>query len=356
MSLLEIQGLSKRFGAHAALADVSLQVERGEWFGLLGPSGAGKTTLLRLVAGLDVPDGGTVVLENRQLSRLGHAEPPESRGIGMVFQTLGLWAHLDARSHLDLVLRRMHATGQARRREIERLLAMARLEGKGARRPGELSGGERQRLAVARALAPRPRLLLLDEPFAHVDAPLRDEVAHDLSELIRTTDATVLLVSHDAEHAASLCGRVASLNAGRIEQVGSPREVYESPRTAAAARMTGPAFLLEGEASGGTARTAVGAVAIRDRAAAGPGWVCLRPESFSLNGAGEGRESFAVQLSDAAFIGGRWRVAFQWNGREFWTWRREVPALGAAAAMLSAPAAWVPADSATKEPGMESRL
>ena len=343
MALLEIQGLSKRFGAHAALADVSLRIERGEWFGLLGPSGAGKTTLLRLIAGLDVPDAGTVALEDRELSRPGHAEPPETRGIGMVFQTLGLWAHLDARSHLDLVLRRTHAKGKARRREIERLLAMARLEGMGPRRPGELSGGERQRLAVARALAPRPRLLLLDEPFAHVDAPLRDEVAQDLAALIRHTGATVLLVSHDAEHAASLCGRVAILNAGRIEQVGTPREVYESPRTLTAARMTGPAFLLDGQAAGGTAQTAAGAIAVRGADAAGPGWVCLRPDSFAVNGAGEGRGSFAIQITEASFVGGRWRVAFQWNGQAFWTWRPEAPAIGPAAATLTAPAAWIPA-------------
>jgi iron(III) transport system ATP-binding protein len=338
MSFLELTGLSRRFGEAFSLSDVSLSVEQGECFGLLGPSGAGKTTLLRLIAGLEAPDEGRIVLDAETVWSPKGEVPAEKRRVGMVFQTLGLWAHLDALGHLDLVLRRRLPRAGERAGEARRLLALAHLEDKARRRPGQLSGGERQRLALVRALAPQPRLLLLDEPFAHVDEPLRDRLAEDLLGLINAFGATVLLVSHDGAHAAAICQSAAILNQGRLEQLATPREIHQSPATPTAARMTGPAFLLDGTANEGQAQTAIGAIPLRDASASGAGQVCLRPESFSANAAASAIQG---RVTRSTYIAGRFRTNFRVGGMDFWTWETMQRTAGDDASFTLSPCAWV---------------
>lgn len=315
----EIRGGCKRHDDSFGLSDVSIRIRRGQTLALLGPSGAGKTTLLRLAAGLEDLEGGLILLDGQTISDESHTLAPEQRGIGMVFQTLGLWSHLTAYDHLDLVLRRRLRSKTERSEEIGRFLALARLEGKDWRKPGQLSGGERQRLALARALAPLPRLVLLDEPFAHVDDPLRDELAADLLGLIESCGATVLLVSHDGAHAASVCDEMAILDEGRIVQCGAPEEIYRAPATATAARMTGPAFLVEAELTDGIARSAVGPISVPG-APNGKGTVCLRPESFNLHPSPPKPDLPSGVVVRSASIAGRRRVYFRIGDNEFWTW------------------------------------
>ncbi|MBI3892246.1 MAG: ATP-binding cassette domain-containing protein [Candidatus Wallbacteria bacterium] len=221
---LRLSGISKRYARRQVLDDVGLSIDRGSFSGLLGPSGSGKTTLLRIAAGLEDPDAGTVTLDGQVVWGPASSIPPERRGVGMVFQDLALWPHMTARQHLEFV------TGgrtSERRRNVEEWLERVRLLDRAEARPGELSGGERQRLAIARALAPAPRLLLLDEPFKSLDEPLATVLAREVRELVRRAGATALLVSHARAEALALCERVAFLHGGRVLLEGSPGSMLE---------------------------------------------------------------------------------------------------------------------------------
>jgi spermidine/putrescine ABC transporter ATP-binding subunit len=227
MSYLEIIGADKRFGGTKALHDVNLRVERGEFLSLLGPSGCGKTTLLRAVAGLNALDGGRVILEDNDITRL----PTHRRDIGFVFQNYALFPHLNVEENIAFGL---HARGQRDaeiRKAVDDVLETVRLPQARKRMPSELSGGQQQRIALARALVTRPRLLLLDEPFSALDRKLRENMQLELRDLTRRLDITAIFVTHDQGEALVLSDRVAVMNAGRVEQFGTPLEVYEKPRT-----------------------------------------------------------------------------------------------------------------------------
>ncbi|MFC5582068.1 sulfate/molybdate ABC transporter ATP-binding protein [Rhodanobacter terrae] len=228
---LVLDRLSRRFTDFAALDDVSLQMAPGEFLALLGPSGSGKTTLLRILAGLDYPDEGTVMQADRDFLA---ASAPE-RSVGLVFQHYALFRHLTVRENVAFGLRvrpRRRRPARAQIREqVERLLKRVQLEELGDRYPSQLSGGQRQRVALARALAVEPELLLLDEPFGALDAQVRVTLRRWLRELHEELQLTTVFVTHDQEEALELADRIAVMNRGRIEQVGTPQAVYQDPAT-----------------------------------------------------------------------------------------------------------------------------
>jgi ABC-type Fe3+/spermidine/putrescine transport system ATPase subunit len=214
---LSVRQVSKRFGSHQALDDVSLEIGKGELAVTLGPSGCGKTTLLRLIAGLDVPDSGEIWIGGRQVSGPHRTlVPPHERGIGFVFQDLALWPHLTVQRNLEFVLESGRVPSRERALRARRMLEFVHVETLAARYPNELSGGEQQRVALARALVGNPQLLLLDEPLSSLDPELRATLRTELQELQRASGVTTVYVTHDREDAATLADCVIDMRAGRI--------------------------------------------------------------------------------------------------------------------------------------------
>jgi sulfate transport system ATP-binding protein len=226
---IAIRNLSKQFASTTVLDDVTLEVAQGELLALLGPSGSGKTTLLRIIAGLERPEAGTLAISGKDALGV----PPRERGIGLVFQHYALFRHMTVADNIGFGLAVRPRARRPKPEEIAarvaELLSLVQLDGLGKRFPAQLSGGQRQRVALARALAVEPRVLLLDEPFGALDAKVRVELRHWLRELHDRLGLTTVFVTHDQEEALELADRVAILNAGRIEQIGPPREVYDRP-------------------------------------------------------------------------------------------------------------------------------
>lgn len=235
MSFLSLKNFSKRFGATEAVRDVSLDVERGEFFGLLGPSGCGKTTTLRMIAGLEAPDTGTIELEDRDITNLS----PEKRGFGMVFQNYALFPHLNVLENVAFGLRARHRPRAQVAKKVAEALALVQLPGFEIRRVDELSGGQQQRVAIARAIAIEPALLLFDEPLSNLDVTLREETRDELRELVRRVGLTAIYVTHDQDEAFALCDRMSVMSEGRVLQTGTPREIYERPENVTVARFLG---------------------------------------------------------------------------------------------------------------------
>ncbi|HLN97711.1 MAG TPA: ABC transporter ATP-binding protein [Pyrinomonadaceae bacterium] len=225
MPLLSLKNLSKRFDNTAAVADVSLEVERGEFFGLLGPSGCGKTTTLRMIAGLEQPDTGSILFEGRDITNL----PAERRGFGMVFQNYALFPHLNVFENVAFGLRARHKPKGEIIERVKSALELVQLPGYEKRRVDELSGGQQQRVAIARAIAIEPALLLFDEPLSNLDVTLREETRGELRELVTRLGLTAVYVTHDQEEAFALCDRISVMVGGRILQTGRPRDLYEHP-------------------------------------------------------------------------------------------------------------------------------
>lgn len=227
---LTVGGVTKRFGSHTALDDVSLDVHRGEAVVVLGPSGCGKTTLLRLVAGLDTPDTGDIWLDGRQVARAGRViVPPHQRGIGFVFQDLALWPHLTVSGNLDFVLESSGVLRVDRARRVREVLTLVHVEQLEGRYPHELSGGEQQRVALARALVGSPRLLLLDEPLSSLDPDLRTELRGEVGRLQRALQVTMIYVTHDREDATALADRVVQMRTGRVASVSEMDKGGDAP-------------------------------------------------------------------------------------------------------------------------------
>ncbi|MBI2468494.1 MAG: ABC transporter ATP-binding protein [Candidatus Rokubacteria bacterium] len=246
MSLLRLHDVTKRFAPHdpPAVDALSLAAEPGEILTLLGPSGCGKTTTLRLIAGFEVPDRGTVELRGQLMAGNGTAVPPEARGVGMVFQDYALFPHLPVAENVAFGLGRFdRATRALRVGEVLELVGLGALAG---RYPHELSGGQQQRVALARALAPAPALICLDEPFSNLDADLRAVMREEVEKILRTTGTTAIFVTHDQQEAFTLADRVGVLNAGHLEQLDVPYEVYHHPATRFVAEFVGEADFLRG--------------------------------------------------------------------------------------------------------------
>src|SRR6267142_4104653 len=223
--LLSLKNISKSFGSTRAVTDVSLEVERGEFFGLLGPSGCGKTTTLRMIAGLEQPDSGSIEFDGKDITNL----PAERRGFGMVFQNYALFPHLNVFENVAFGLRARHKTKSEIDERVTSALELVQLPGYGKRRVDELSGGQQQRVAIARAIAIEPALLLFDEPLSNLDVTLREETRSELRELVGRLGLTAVYVTHDQEEAFALCDRISVMVGGRILQTGRPRDLYEHP-------------------------------------------------------------------------------------------------------------------------------
>lgn len=281
---VEVRGVHKRFEAGAWVLDgVDVDVEAGRTLALLGPSGCGKTTLLRVIAGLEVPEEGTVVVGGRTLTGPGTFVPPERRQIGMVFQDWALFPHLSVARNVGFGLPRSERRSSPR---IDEALELVGLGGLGDREPTTLSGGQQQRVALARAIAPRPSVLLLDEPFSNLDAALRVQVRTEIHGLLADLGVTTVFVTHDQDEAFVLGDRVAVLSGGRVVQVGRPDELYLRPADPWVAAFVGDANFLPGDADGTVARTALGPVEL-DEPASGPVRVLARPEHLEVLGPDE---------------------------------------------------------------------
>lgn len=280
MSGLEITGLTKYFGAHLVLDDVSIDVDAGAILAVLGPSGGGKTTLLRIIAGFLDPDAGSVAFDGRTLVSGGRGIPPQRRGVGYVPQEGALFPHLDVADNIAFGVR-----GAARRDfDVETMLTLVDLPAALCSRfPHELSGGQQQRVALARALAPRPDIVLLDEPFSSLDAGLRLETGQAVAHALRAAGTTAVLVTHDQGEALALADQVAVLQAGRVAQVASPADLYRSPATPAVAAFVGAVVTLEAEVSGDVASCALGKVTVPPNGPQGACRIMIRPEHLVLS-------------------------------------------------------------------------
>ncbi len=239
---IDVNTISKQFGDFNALENVSLEVPEGSLTALLGPSGSGKSTLLRIIAGLETPDAGTVMIDGADVSHVR----PQKRGIGFVFQHYAAFTHMSVRENVAFGLRIRKRSRDDIRARVDELLALVGLTKWSEQRPSQLSGGQRQRMALARALAVEPRVLLLDEPFGALDATVRAELRAWLRRLHDEQGVTTVLVTHDQEEAMEVADRIAVMSAGKVEQVGSPREIYDHPATDFVMSFVGPVSRLGG--------------------------------------------------------------------------------------------------------------
>ena len=243
MPLLRIEAVVKKFGQFRAVDALSLDIHAGEFFALLGPSGCGKTTLLRMLAGFEAPDEGRILLDGEDIAQV----PPHQRPINMMFQSYALFPHLSVRDNIAFGLRRAQMPAKEIDARVAEMVALVKLDGLEKRKPDQLSGGQRQRVALARSLVRRPRLLLLDEPLAALDKKLRESTQLELMELQRKLGLTFVIVTHDQQEAMTVAGRIGVMDGGRLEQVATPRELYEAPRSRWIAEFVGDINLIEGK-------------------------------------------------------------------------------------------------------------
>ncbi len=288
-----VSGLSVRYGGWLALDRLDLSIGRGELFVLLGGSGSGKTTLLRTLAGFIAPSQGQVLLGGRDITAL----PPHRRPVNTMFQSYALFPHMSVAANIGFGLKRQGLPRAAVAERIAELLALVRLEGFGDRRPDALSGGQRQRVALARSLAPRPELLLLDEPLSALDRGLREATQGELVRVQRQLGITFVLVTHDQEEALTMATRIGLLEGGRLAQVGTPREIYEHPVSRSVAAFMGAANILPARVRepGVVELTSLGVVTGADTAGhSGELHVAFRPERLRLSPHGEPGPNFVV--------------------------------------------------------------
>jgi putative spermidine/putrescine transport system ATP-binding protein len=319
---LEIRNVRRTFGEVHAISDVSLRVGRGEFVSLLGPSGSGKTTTLRIVAGFERPDDGAVLLDGADITQL----PPQRRHMGMVFQSYALFPNMTAAQNVAFGLRiRREPTDRVRAR-VEELLSLVGLGQKAGRYPHQLSGGEQQRVALARALAPKPDVLLLDEPLSALDARIRVALRGEIRRIQRSLRITTLYVTHDQEEALAVSDRIVVFNQGRIEQDGTPRDVYERPATPFVAEFVGTTNRLLGVVDDpitGTCRIGDQRVyfdALPDHVAAGDTVeIRVRPERVGLGPDPSGTSRpLEGRVADVVYLGGHTLVQVRVADQDIW--------------------------------------
>ncbi len=311
--LLEILNVSKTFADTPALREVSFDVAEGEIVCLLGPSGCGKTTLLRIIAGLETPDAGQVLFEGQDLGPV----PPHQRDFGLMFQDYALFPHKNVFDNVAFGLR-MRGQSEAEVEErVREVLTLVGLQGFEQRSVNELSGGEAQRVALARSLAPRPRLLMLDEPLGSLDRALRERLMTEVRDILKSVGVTALYVTHDQAEAFAIADRAVVMNAGRVEQIGPPEAIYCCPATPFVARFLGLTNLAEGTVvAPGRVVSAWGEIAATtdDHRPGDRVSVLIRPEAASLAADGASREDRSIirgRLTARSFRGGRYRVRVQ---------------------------------------------
>jgi putative spermidine/putrescine transport system ATP-binding protein len=314
MARLALERLAKRYGGQAVVEDVSLEVGEGEFLSLLGPSGCGKTTILKMIAGLVEPSGGAIRIGETDVTRV----PVHKRGLGLVFQSYALFPHLSVFENVAFGLRRQGARAVAVKGRVEEALAMVRMGHLAERLPKQLSGGQQQRIALARAIAPRPKLLLLDEPLSNLDAALRDDMQIEIKRLQRDLKITTVFVTHDQGEALTLSDRICIMSAGRVQQVASPEDIYGRPANAFVAGFLGKPNRLEGtvarrRGAGGAVQVAGGIELLADAVEGDPGEtvaVFVRPEGVGLAPGGTG---VPARLALRSFAGAHvqlvWRLA-----------------------------------------------
>jgi iron(III) transport system ATP-binding protein len=302
VATVSLYGLTKRFAGLAAVDDLRLEIEDGEFVSLLGPSGCGKTTTLRLVAGFLQPDGGEIRVNDQVISSASILIPPERRHMSMIFQSYAIWPHMTVFENVAYGLKFKKLTRREIDEKTERLLRVVHLEALKARYPGELSGGQQQRVALARALVVEPQILLLDEPLSNLDANLREEMRFEIRRLHEEFRITTIYVTHDQSEAMVTSDRIVVLNKGKIVQVGTPSEVFDKPRTRFVAEFIGKTNILPGRLQPGNAVSLGPDLQIRvadgsDAMANGDAVVCIRPHNFILTA----DESEARELASKGF-------------------------------------------------------
>ncbi|MFZ9845205.1 MAG: ABC transporter ATP-binding protein [Candidatus Nanopelagicaceae bacterium] len=289
MALIEIRDLAKSFGNVKAVDDISLDIESGEFITLLGPSGSGKTTVLRMIAGFEDPDAGSIKLNGEDITHL----PPFDRDVNTVFQDYALFPHMSVQENVEYGLRTRKVPKAERAKQALEAIASVKLEETVNRLPHQLSGGQRQRIALARALVLRPRVLLLDEPLGALDRQLREEMQVELKKIQRDAGITFVFVTHDQEEAMRMSDRIVVFNSGRIEQVGTPEQVYEEPRSNFVAGFLGTANIFT--------------IDMASKLLGASSTVSIRPERIRLEALGtkidKGETSIVGRIHEAAFVG-----------------------------------------------------
>jgi len=305
MGFLDLTGVQKRFGDVAAVEDFNLSTERGEFVSFLGPSGCGKTTTLRMIAGFEQPTAGSIVVDGKDIT----GRPPNRRNVGMVFQSYALFPNMTVADNIGFGLKVRKRPASAIRKRVDELLDLIGLPGRGSRYPYQLSGGQQQRVALARALAIEPQVLLLDEPLSALDAKIRVALRKEIRSIQRQLGITTVYVTHDQEEALSLSDRVVVMSEGRIEQIGTPAEIYNFPATPFVASFVGTLNLLPAQVlDAGTGRLSLYGQEIRSAQPLTGGRtngavsVALRPESMELGEAG-GANRLRGPLEDVSFLG-----------------------------------------------------
>jgi putrescine transport system ATP-binding protein len=315
--LLRIDAVVKNFGAVRAVDRLSLDIRAGEFFALLGPSGCGKTTLLRMLAGFETPDQGRILLEGKDIARV----LPHERPVNMMFQNYALFPHLNVRDNIAFGLKRAGMRRSQIAARVAEMVALVRLDGLEKRKPGQLSGGQKQRVALARSLARRPQVLLLDEPLAALDKKLRESTQLELMELQRRLGMTFIIVTHDQEEAMTVADRIGVMDAGRLEQVATPRELYETPASRWIAGFVGDINMFEGQVETRKAnrltistRDAGTIVAAEPRQPVAKPVVCvaIRPEKVKLSRRGPVSDAVNAHsinrlegvVTDVSYLGG----------------------------------------------------
>jgi putrescine transport system ATP-binding protein len=308
--LLRVNDVSKRFGGVTAVDRLSLEIGAGEFFALLGPSGCGKTTLLRMLAGFETPDDGQIYLDGQDIAPV----PPHLRPVNMMFQSYALFPHLSVEANIAFGLKRAGLPKSDIAARVAEMVALARLQGMEKRRPDQLSGGQRQRVALARSLARRPRMLLLDEPLGALDKKLREETQAELLQVQRQLGMTFIVVTHDQSEAMTMADRIGVMDRGRLVQVAAPRTLYEAPNSRWIAGFVGDINIVEGRiAHFGDGRVTVASEGGASVIASGSGEigaavaVAVRPEKvvLSADAAPQGAvNAYAGRIADIGYLGG----------------------------------------------------
>jgi len=292
-TLISIENITKRFGNFVAVDDVNLEIEEGEFFALLGPSGCGKTTLLRMLAGLEMPTEGRILIDGEDMSRV----PPNKRPVNMVFQSYAVFPHMSVTENVGYGLRIAGVPKDERAVRVADALALVKLDGLGERKPDQLSGGQRQRVALARALVKNPRVLLLDEPLSALDAKLREAMRSEMAQIQEKVGVTFVMVTHDQDEALAMATRCAVMHRGLLQQVAGPSDLYEYPANRFVADFIGSVNMIEGTLTedehdhativsaelGGTVYVDHGVTG----ATGGTVWAAIRPEKIALHSRGE---------------------------------------------------------------------
>ncbi|HIA47663.1 MAG TPA: ABC transporter ATP-binding protein [Candidatus Hydrogenedentes bacterium] len=294
--ILRMHGVSKRYGREdePVVSGIDLDLEAGEILALLGPSGCGKTTTLRLIAGFEKPEKGSIVLEDRVLCDDAQWVRPEERGIGFVFQDYALFPHLNVAQNIAFGLR--HLSRRQRNERVDQAIELAGLTGLAKRAPHELSGGQQQRVALARSMSPGPKVILMDEPFSNLDASLRVDTRNEVSDILKRSGMSAILVTHDQEEALTVADRIAVMNDGRVEQCGTPIDIYRNPTTSFVAQFLGITNLVNADAQGACAHCALGCVDINTESS-GDILLSVRPEQLAIEISSSGEGMLGVVLN-----------------------------------------------------------